>query len=73
MSRRAVRNGNPTTTSGMIIAVLSTMFNHCKRVHLDGGKATCGNCEATFLPDSEKRKAQDPPRTSWPMISTAHS
>ncbi|MGT0195923.1 PAAR domain-containing protein [Burkholderia pyrrocinia] len=48
MSRRAVRNGDPTTTGGVVIAVTSTMFNHGKQVALDGDKATCGNCEGTF-------------------------
>lgn len=49
MSRRAVRNGDPTTTGGKVIAVSSTMFNHGKQVALDGDKATCGNCEGAFL------------------------
>ncbi|CAI8698504.1 PAAR domain-containing protein [Burkholderia pyrrocinia] len=48
MSRRAVRNGDPTTTGGVVIAVTSTMFNHGKQVAQDGDKATCGNCEGTF-------------------------
>lgn len=48
MSRRAVRNGDPTTTGGVVIAVTSTMFNHGKQVALDGDKATCGNCEGAF-------------------------
>ncbi|RQZ15245.1 PAAR domain-containing protein [Burkholderia sp. Bp9031] len=49
MRRRAVRNGDPTTTGGVVIAVTSTMFNHGKQVALDGDKATCGNCEGAFL------------------------
>lgn len=49
MSRRAVRNGDPTTTGGVVIAVTSTMSNHGKQVALDGDKATCGNCEGEFL------------------------
>ncbi|KAB0635294.1 PAAR domain-containing protein [Burkholderia stagnalis] len=49
MSRRAVRNGDTTTTGGIVIAVTSTMSNHGKKVALDGDKATCGNCEGTFL------------------------
>ncbi|WP_175873958.1 PAAR domain-containing protein [Burkholderia sp. BCC0397] len=48
MSRRAVRNGDPTTTGGVVIAVTSTMFNHGKQVAVDGDKATCGNCEGAF-------------------------
>lgn len=48
MSRRAVRNGDTTTTGGIVIAVTSTMSNHGKQVALDGDKATCGNCEGTF-------------------------
>ena len=48
MSRRAVRNGDPTTTGGVVIAVTSTMFNHGKQVALDGDKATRGNCEGAF-------------------------
>ncbi len=49
MSKRAVRNGDPTTTGGVVIAVTSTMVNHGKQVALDGDKATCGNCEGKFL------------------------
>ncbi|AOJ35713.1 PAAR domain-containing protein [Burkholderia metallica] len=49
MSRRAVRNGDPTTTGGVVIAVTSTMFNHGKQVAIDGDKATCGNCDGAFL------------------------
>ncbi|MET3553565.1 PAAR domain-containing protein [Burkholderia sp. 567] len=48
MSRRAVRNGDPTTTGGVVIAVTSTMSHHGKRVAVDGDKATCGNCEGAF-------------------------
>jgi len=49
MSRRAVRDGDTTTTGGIVIATSSTMTNHGKKVALDGDKATCGNCEGTFL------------------------
>ncbi|MCW5118012.1 PAAR domain-containing protein [Burkholderia cenocepacia] len=48
MRRRAVRNGDPTTTGGVVIAVTSTMFNHGKQVAVDGDKATCGNCDGAF-------------------------
>ncbi|UEP24300.1 PAAR domain-containing protein [Burkholderia ambifaria] len=48
MSRRAVRNGDPTTTGGVVLAVTSTMSHHGKRVAVDGDKATCGNCEGAF-------------------------
>ncbi|MEK6345932.1 MAG: PAAR domain-containing protein [Burkholderia sp.] len=48
MNRRAVRDGDPTTTGGIVIAVSSTLKNHGKKVALDGDKATCGNCKGTF-------------------------
>lgn len=48
MSRRAVRNGDPTTTGGIVIASTSTMFSNSKHVALDGDKATCGNCDGVF-------------------------
>lgn len=48
MSRRAVRNGDPTTTGGIVIAGASNMFSNNKHVALDGDKATCGNCDGVF-------------------------
>ncbi|WP_306795563.1 MULTISPECIES: PAAR domain-containing protein [unclassified Burkholderia] len=48
VSRRAVRNGDPTTTGGIVIAGTSNMFSNNKHVALDGDKATCGNCDGVF-------------------------
>lgn len=49
MNRRAVRDGDPTTTGGIVVVTSSAMTNHGKKVALDGDKATCGNCEGLFL------------------------
>ncbi|AQQ34948.1 TPA: PAAR domain-containing protein [Burkholderia orbicola] len=48
MRRTAVRNGDPTTTGGFVIAVASTIFDCGKHVAIDGDKATCGNCKGAF-------------------------
>ncbi|VWB08214.1 bacteriophage gp29 protein [Burkholderia pseudomultivorans] len=48
MSRRAVRNGDPTTTGGFVTATTATMFHKDKHVALDGDEATCGNCKGSF-------------------------
>jgi uncharacterized Zn-binding protein involved in type VI secretion len=48
MSRRAIRNGDPTTTGGIVIAGTASIFVNNKHIALDGDKATCGNCEGKF-------------------------
>ncbi|RQZ62772.1 PAAR domain-containing protein [Burkholderia sp. Bp9004] len=48
MSRRAVRNGDPTTTGGFVIATTATMFSEGKHVAVSGDEATCGNCDGLF-------------------------
>ncbi|WP_334040159.1 PAAR domain-containing protein [Burkholderia ambifaria] len=48
MRRTAVRDGDPTTTGGFVIAVTSTMFDNGKHVAIDGDEATCGYCKGTF-------------------------
>ena len=48
MSRRAIRNGDATTTGGIVISGSSNMFSNSKTIAVDGDKATCGNCEGTF-------------------------
>ncbi|MFP3663349.1 PAAR domain-containing protein, partial [Burkholderia sp. SIMBA_043] len=48
MRRTAVRDGDPTTTGGFVIAVTSTMFDNGKHVAIDGDEATCGDCKGTF-------------------------
>lgn len=48
MSRRAIRNGDATTTGGIVIAGTASIFVNNKHIALDGDKATCGNCEGIF-------------------------
>jgi uncharacterized Zn-binding protein involved in type VI secretion len=48
MRKAAVRNGDPTTTRGFVIAHSSTMFDNGKHVALSGDEATCGNCKGTW-------------------------
>lgn len=48
MSRRAIRNGDATTTGGIVIAGTASIFVDDKHIALDGDKATCGNCEGRF-------------------------
>ncbi|KUY65096.1 hypothetical protein WI25_26005 [Burkholderia cepacia] len=48
MSRRAIRNGDATTTGGIVIAGTASIFVDDKHIALDGDKATCGNCEGKF-------------------------
>ncbi|MBN3744172.1 PAAR domain-containing protein [Burkholderia sp. Se-20373] len=48
MSRRAIRNGDATTTGGIVIAGTASIFVNNKHIALDGDKATCGNCEGMF-------------------------
>jgi len=48
MSRRAIRNGDATTTGGIVISGSSNMFSNSKSIAVNGDKATCGNCEGMF-------------------------
>ncbi|WP_232429963.1 PAAR domain-containing protein [Burkholderia ubonensis] len=48
MTRRAVRDGDPTTTGGVVIAATSTIFDDDRHVALHDDEATCGNCEGRF-------------------------
>jgi len=48
MRKAAVRHGDPTTTSGFVIAFSSTIHDDGKKVALSGDEATCGNCKGTF-------------------------
>ncbi|MDR0240634.1 MAG: PAAR domain-containing protein [Burkholderia sp.] len=48
MSRRAIRNGDATTTGGIVVAGTASIFVNNKHIALDGDKATCGNCEGIF-------------------------
>ena len=48
MSRRAISNGDATTTGGIVIAGTASIFVNNKHIALDGDKATCGNCEGMF-------------------------
>ncbi|RBB38919.1 PAAR domain-containing protein [Burkholderia reimsis] len=48
MRKAAVRNGDPTTTRGFVIAHSSTIFDDGKRVALGGDEATCGNCKGAW-------------------------
>lgn len=43
-----IRDGDPTTTGGRVVACTSTMFEDGKRLALHGDKATCGNCKGAF-------------------------
>ncbi|MCA8454574.1 PAAR domain-containing protein [Burkholderia multivorans] len=49
MSRRVVRNGDPTTTGGFVTATTATIFHKGKHVALNGDEATCGNCKGSFM------------------------
>jgi uncharacterized Zn-binding protein involved in type VI secretion len=44
MFKAIATHGSPTTTRGLVIANLSSMFNEGKRIAVDGDLATCGNC-----------------------------
>jgi len=46
--KAVVRDGDPTTTRGLVIAHSSTMFDHGKHVALSGDRASCGICEGHF-------------------------
>ncbi|HTH58772.1 MAG TPA: PAAR domain-containing protein [Paraburkholderia sp.] len=48
MYKAAVRHGDPTTTSGVVLAYTSTIFDDHKQVAIRGDKATCGNCKGSF-------------------------
>ncbi|WP_175887007.1 PAAR domain-containing protein [Burkholderia contaminans] len=48
MIKAAVRDNDPTTTRGFVIATSSTIYDNEKRVALSGDKATCGNCDGNF-------------------------
>jgi uncharacterized Zn-binding protein involved in type VI secretion len=48
MSKAAVRNGDPTTTRGFVVAYSSTLFDDGKHVALSGDEATCGNCKGAW-------------------------
>ncbi|MCW0044897.1 PAAR domain-containing protein, partial [Burkholderia pseudomallei] len=48
MRKAAVRDGDPTTTRGSVIAQTSTIYDNGKKVALDGDEATCGNCSGSF-------------------------
>ncbi|VWD06524.1 PAAR repeat-containing protein [Burkholderia lata] len=46
--KAVVRNGDPTTTRGHVIAHSSTMFDHGKHIALSEDRASCGICEGHF-------------------------
>jgi hypothetical protein len=48
MRKAAVRHGDPTTTSGLVIACSSTIHDNGRKVALSGDEATCGNCKGAF-------------------------
>ncbi len=48
MAKAAVRNGDPTTTRGFVIAQSSTIFDDNKKVALHGDQATCGTCKGSY-------------------------
>lgn len=48
MRKAAIRHGDPTTTSGTVIAYSSTIYDDGRHVALSGDEATCGNCNGTF-------------------------
>ncbi|WP_082741979.1 MULTISPECIES: PAAR domain-containing protein [unclassified Burkholderia] len=48
MRKAAVRDGDPTTTRGSVIAHASSIYDGRKKVALDGEKATCGTCKGAF-------------------------
>ena len=48
MPKTIIRNNDPTTTGGHVIAQISTMFDAGQRVALDHEMATCGNCPGQY-------------------------
>lgn len=47
MRKAAVRDGDRTTTGGIVIGTSTRIADHWKKVALDGDVATCGNCKGT--------------------------
>ncbi|MFC0402921.1 PAAR domain-containing protein [Paraburkholderia rhizosphaerae] len=45
MRKAAIRNGDPTTTGGFVIAHSSTIHDNNEKIALSGDEATCGNCK----------------------------
>ena len=43
-----VKDGDTTSTRGVVSAVTSRMFDKSRRLALDGDEATCGNCKGSF-------------------------
>jgi hypothetical protein len=49
MRKAAVRDGDPTTTGGIVTASSTSIRDKGgKKVALDGDEASCGNCEGTY-------------------------
>jgi hypothetical protein len=48
MRKAAVRHGDPTTTSGFVVACSSTIHENGRKVALSGDEATCGNCKGAY-------------------------
>jgi uncharacterized Zn-binding protein involved in type VI secretion len=48
VSRALVRNGDPTTTGGVVIATTNNRCDGGKSIALHGEHATCGKCKGTF-------------------------
>jgi len=49
MTKRAVCDGDWTSTRGRVLApASSTIYDEGRRLAIDGAKATCGNCEGAF-------------------------
>lgn len=48
MRNAAVRDGDPTTTGGVVMGTSTRITDHWKRIALDGDVATCGNCTGTY-------------------------
>ncbi|WP_250436837.1 MULTISPECIES: PAAR domain-containing protein [unclassified Caballeronia] len=48
MRKAAIREGDPTTTGGYVIAGTSTIRDGKRKVALSDDQATCGNCEGTY-------------------------
>ncbi|WP_341844977.1 PAAR domain-containing protein [Caballeronia fortuita] len=45
MRKAAIRDGDPTTTGGLVIAFSSTISDDGRKVALSDDEATCGNCK----------------------------
>ncbi|MFM0321925.1 PAAR domain-containing protein [Caballeronia glebae] len=48
MRKAAIREGDPTTTGGIVIAGSSTIRDDRRRVALSDDEATCGNCKGKY-------------------------